>query len=161
MPAPIPGPFDDAFLRDLPYDPAALLFDELCEVDRERSLVRCRMPTHAGLPLTAAQRTHELRHPRHVAGGLIIHATGMLGFVHAYYVLGLRHADGWIGYGTHIHRAVFRRLIRVGEPVEASCQAIRSRIGTRRHFLRYRLEMRLRGALCYEGVQSAVWDRVG
>jgi len=27
----------------------------------------------------------------------MVHVTGMLGFAHAYFVLGLRHADGWIG----------------------------------------------------------------
>ena len=31
----------------------------------------------------------------------MVHLTGMLGFMHAYYVLGLRHADGWIGYGDN------------------------------------------------------------
>jgi hypothetical protein len=148
------------FLADLPYDPEVLLFDELTEIDRERSLVRCRMPTTDLLPLTRSQRAHPLRHPRHVAGGLMVHATGMLGFVHAYHVLGLRHRDGWIGYGTHIDRVVFRKLVEPGAPIDATCRATRTRAGKQRQFVRYRFELRHEGALCYEGDQTAVWLRV-
>ena len=154
-----PTSFDQAFLDDLPYEPGVLLFDQLLEVDREQSLVRCRMATHADLPLTRSQRVHPVCHPRHINGGLILHATGMLGFVHAYHVLDLRFADGWVGYGTHVHRAVFRRMILPGDHVEASCRATRARLGKDRHFIRYRLEFSSEGALCYEGQQSAVWVR--
>jgi hypothetical protein len=97
-----PCAFDEAFLADCPYDPEVLLLDSLLEVDRGASLVRCRMVTDLPLPLTSSQRAHPAHHPRHIAGGLI---------VHAYYVLGLRYHEGWIGYGTHIHKASFRRLI--------------------------------------------------
>ena len=47
----------------------------------------------------------------------MVHVTGMLGFAHAYFVLGLRHADGWIGYGTHIHAARYGRLATIGPPL--------------------------------------------
>ena len=151
------GPFDEAFLADLPYDPEVLLFDRLLEVDREKSLVRCRMPTHDELPFTRSQRAHPVRHPRHVAGALMIHATGMLGFIHAYHILGLRHREGWVGYGTHVHRATFRKLVPPGEPIEAVCEATRSRLGAQRHFVRYRFEMTHQGERCYESEQSAVW----
>src|SRR6202012_4519103 len=124
---------DPEFLADLPYDPEVLFFDELLEVDREKSLVRCRMPTDETLPITRSQRAPPLHHPRHVAGTVMVHATGMLGFVHAYHILGLRHRDGWIGYGTHIPRVVFRKLVTPGAPIEAVCQATRSRIGKVRH----------------------------
>ena len=53
------------------------------------------MPTIYAFPLTRAQRAHPVFHPRHVSGGLMVHMTGMVAFVHAYYVLDLRHADGW------------------------------------------------------------------
>lgn len=148
---------DPEFLADLPYDPEVLFFDELLELDRDKSLIRCRMPTSDTLPLTRSQRAHPLRHPRHVAGGVMVHATGMLGFVHAYHVLGLRHREGWIGYGTHIHRVVFRKLVEPGAPIEATCQATRTRAGKQRYFVRYRFEFRHEGALCYEGDQTAVW----
>jgi 3-hydroxymyristoyl/3-hydroxydecanoyl-(acyl carrier protein) dehydratase len=155
-----PCAFDEDFLADLPYDPDVLMFDRLLEVDRERSLVRCRMVTELPLPLTSAQRVHPVRHPQHLAGGLIIHATGSLGFVHAYYVLGLRHRDGWIGYGTHIHKASFRRLIAPGEQVEGICQATRFGMDGDRRFIRYRLELRSQGKRCYRGDHSGLWMRV-
>jgi len=148
---------DPEFLADLPYDPEVLFFDELLEVDREKSLVRCSMPTPEDLPLTRSQRVHPVLHPRHVAGAVMVHATGMLGFVHAYHVLGLRHRDGWIGYGTHIHKVVFRKLVTPGTPIEATCQSTRARLGKRRHLVRYRFELRHEGAICYEGEQTAVW----
>jgi hypothetical protein len=156
----LPAPFDPAFLEDCPYDPEVLLFDRLLAVDGETSLVRCSWPTHDELPLTRSQRAHPTRHPRHVSGGLMVHATGMLGFVHAYHVLGLRHADGWVGYGTHIHSVVFRKLVEPGDPIECECRALRSRLGQQRHFIRYRFEFRHRGDICYEGEQSAVWLKV-
>jgi hypothetical protein len=155
--APFPRRFEDAFLADLPYDPEVLFFDELLEVDPEKNLIRCRMPTDRPLPFTSSQRAHAVRHPSHVAGAVMVHATGMLGFIHAYYILGLRHAAGWVGYGTHIHRVVFRKLVSPGSPIEARCIATRSRIGQKRHFIRYSFEFRHEGEVCYEGDQSAVW----
>jgi len=152
-----PCAFDAAFLADLPYEPSVLLFDQLSEVDPERSRVTCRMPTDGNLPLTDRQRADAIRHPRHVAGALLVHATGMLGFVHAYYLLGLRHDAGWIGYGTHIHAASFRKLIPPGSPIEARCTATKQRLGRMRHVIRYSFEFFQDGELCYQGDQSAIW----
>jgi hypothetical protein len=104
-----PCDFDPEFLADLPYDPSVLMFDRILEIDREQSRVVCRMPTDQPIPFTQQQRAHPDRHPRHVAGAALIHATGMLGFVHAYHLLGVRHSGGWIGYGTHIHKAAQAR----------------------------------------------------
>jgi 3-hydroxymyristoyl/3-hydroxydecanoyl-(acyl carrier protein) dehydratase len=152
--------FDDQFLADLPYDPEVLLFDELLEVDREASRVRCRMPTLETLPFTRSQRAHPVRHPRHVAGAVMIHATGMLGFIHAYYVLGLRHGEGWVGYGTNIHDAKFRKLVPPGTPIEATCTALKVRSGKSRHVTRYEFRFEHEGELCYEGEQTAIWMNV-
>ena len=156
-----PCDFDADFLADLPYDPEVLFFDKLLAIDAEKSLVVCRMPTDVPLPLTTSQRAHPVRHPRHVAGAVMVHATGMLGFVHAYYLMGLRHRDGWVGYGTHIHRVVFRKLVPPGTPIEASCVTTKIRKGRTRWLIRYAFEFRHEGALCYEGDQSAVWMQVG
>jgi hypothetical protein len=152
-------PFDQAFLDDLPYSPEVLLFDELLELDREGRLVRCRWPTRADDPITRAQRNHPLRHPAHVSGALMVHATGLLGFVHAYHVLDLRHREGWIGYGTHMDKVIFRKLVPPGEIIEATCRAVRARIGQTRHFVRYAFEFRHAGDVCYESEQSAMWIR--
>lgn len=151
---------DPAFLADLPYGPEVLFFDELLEIDADKSRIRCRMPTDQPMPFVSAQRAHPVFHPRHVAGAVMVHATGMLGFVHAYYLLGLRHHEGWIGYGTHIHRVVFRKLVPPGAPIVAECTATRSRIGKVRHMIRYAFEFRHEGAVCYEGDQTAVWLKV-
>lgn len=155
-----PCDFDEPFLADLPYDPSVLLLDRLLEVDAENNRVRCRMPTDRPIPFMDRQRADAVRHPRHVAGAAMVHATGMLGFVHAYYLLGLRHREGWIGYGTHIHKAVFRKLVPPGAPIEASCTATKTRLGRRRHLIRYQFEFLHEGERCYEGDQSAVWMRV-
>jgi hypothetical protein len=157
----VPGPFDQAFLDDLPYDPEVLMFDQLLEIDREQSLIRVRWPTTADQPITRAQRNHPRYHPPHVSGALMVHATGLLGFAHAYYVLGLRHHQGWIGYGTHMDGVVFRKLVPPGAIVEASCRAKRSRLGTERHFVRYAFEMRWNDEVCYQSEQSALWVRIG
>lgn len=157
---PVPGDFEQRFLDDLPYEPAVLLFDRLLEIDAAASRVRCRMPTDRPIPFTIHQRAHAARHPRHVAGAAMIHATGMLGFVHAYYLLGLRHAEGWIGYGTHIHSATFRKLVGPGVPMECSCTATKVRAGKSRYVVRYEFEFLHEGDVCYEGDQTAVWSKI-
>ena len=159
MTSTLPAPFDDEFLADLPYDPRVFFLDRLLAVDREASVVRCRMPTDRPLPLTDDQRAHDVHHPRHVAGGLMVHVTGMMGFVHAYYVLGLRHREGWIGYGTHIHDAVFRKLVVPGSPLEVSCRTVRQRLGRERHMIRYAFAFEHEGKLAYQSEQTAVWMR--
>jgi len=157
----LPRPFDEAFLADLPYDPSVLLFDQIVEIDEAEKRVVCRMPTDVPLPFTGAQRAHPVRHPRHVAGGALVHASGMLGFIHSYYLYGMRHSEGWIGYGTHLYKVVFRKLVAPGAPIIATCREVRGRRGSQRQFVRYAFEFRHEGDVCYEGEQSAVWMKVG
>lgn len=155
-----PCAFDEAFLADLPYDPSVLLFDRVLELDASASRVRCRMPTDVPLPFTDQQRAHPVRHPRHVAGAVMVHATGMLGFVHAYYLLGLRHHEGWVGYGASMHEVSFRQLVSPGAPIEATCVATKLRLGRTRHVVRYAFTFVHEGKVCYEGAQSAFWLKV-
>lgn len=153
-------PIDPAFVADCPYGPGGLLLDEVLVVDREQSLVRVRMPTHDELPLTREQRVHPLKHPRHVSGGLMVHMTGMAGFAHAYYVLDLRHADGWIGYGGRIHSARYKALAPPGEPIEIECKATRVRRGEARILARYDLHFYQGEKLVYVGDQTAMWLKI-
>jgi hypothetical protein len=153
-------PLDPDFVADCPYAPDGLLLDEILEVDVARSLVRVRMPTHDALPLTRAQRAHPVRHPRHIAGGLIVHMTGMVGFAHAYYVLGLRHADGWIGYGARIDKARFRAIAQPGEPLVLEGRATQVRRGSLRVLVRFEFRFHQGATLVYEGDQTALWTRV-
>jgi hypothetical protein len=157
-------PLDPAFLADSPYAPEGLLLDEIVTIDPALSLVSARMPTSDDLPLTRTQRADPVRHPRHVSGGLMVHMTGMMGFVHAYYILGLRHADGWIGYGAKIHSARFRALAPPGEPLLLACQATQTRKRETSVFARYTFKFtQLQKGIdtvVYEGEQSAFWMNV-
>ena len=155
-----PCDFDSDFLADLPYHPRVLLFDRLEELDGEAGVVRCRMPTDRPMPFMDAQRNHPVLHPAHVAGSALVHATGMLGFVHAYFLLGLRHHEGWIGYGTNIHEAKFRKLAEPGAPIDAKCTATKLRRGKSRHVVRYSFDFRQEGERVYEGDQSAIWLKI-
>lgn len=151
---------DPAFVADCPYEPSALLIDEIVAIDREASSIVARMATTAELPLTRDQRVDPVRHPRHVSGGLMIHATGILGFAHAYYVLDLRHAEGWTGYGTHIHDGRFRRMGKIGQPMELACKATSVRKIRGALVARYEFRFRQSDELVYEGEHSAIFTRV-
>lgn len=153
-------PLDPEFLADSPYGPGGLLMDEILEVDAPNGRVVARMPTFEELPLTREQRAHPVRHPRHVSGGLMVHMTGMVAFVHAYYVLGLRHADGWIGYGGKINSARFKALAPPGEPLILECKATQVRRGDTNVFARYVFKFTQKDVIIYEGDQSAMWMRV-
>jgi hypothetical protein len=150
---------DPHFVADCPYAPEAILFDEILELDREAGRLVARMPTHDRLPLTDLQRAHPVRHPRHVSGALMVHVTAMRGFAHAYFVLGLRHAEGWIGYGTHIHAARYGTLATIGPPLLLECRATRVRRIRGSVYVRYAFRFEQEGALVYESEQGAVWHR--
>jgi hypothetical protein len=153
-------PLDPAFVADCPYAPGGLLIDEIITLDQEANLVVARMPTYDDLPLTREQRAHPLFHPRHVSGGLMVHMTGMVAFVHAYYLLGLRHADGWVGYGARIHGARFRALARPGIPLHLECRATQARVTPQSVFARYAFRFTQGETLVYEGDQSALWSKI-
>jgi len=151
---------DPAFVADCPYGPGGLLLDDIVRVDREASTIVATMSTHADLPLTREQRAHPERHPQHVSGALMIHATGMLGFAHAYYVLDLRHAEGWIGYGTHIHDGRFRRMGKLGPPMDLTCTATSVRKIRGAIVARYQFRFVQEGDLVYQGDHTALFSNV-
>jgi hypothetical protein len=153
-------PLEPEFVDDCPYSPEGLLIDEILSVDKEKGEVICQMPVHADLPLTRDQKVHPVRHPRHLSGGLMVHMTGMIGFVHAYYVLGLRHAEGWIGYGAKIHEARFLALARPGSPVTLRGWSTRSRRMNDSIMVRYQFEFRQGETVIYTGDQTAMWAKV-
>jgi hypothetical protein len=151
---------DPAFVATLPYRPEAYLIDEIVEVDREGRRLRARLCTAKALPLLDLQKTSAI-HPPHLPGGLIVHLTGMLGCTHAHYVHGVRFDEGWIGYGSRIHRADFKRLVRVGPDLDLDCLEVKGRRGPERHVVRYEFRFTQEGALCYYGEQTAMWLRGG
>lgn len=151
---------DPEFVADCPYGPGGLLIDEILEIDPDESRVRVRFPTTGDLPLTREQRNDPVRHPQHVSGGLMVHMTGMVGFVHAYHVLKLRHADGWIGYGVRVHDARFAALASIGEPMILEGTATRVRHIRDQIFVRYRFRFSQGDKVVYEGDQTAIWQKV-
>lgn len=136
------------------------MIDEVLEVDLDKSLVRARMPTHDDLPITREQRAHPVLHPRHVSGGLMVHMTGIMGFVHGYFVLGMRHREGWIGYGARIRAARFHALATPGEPMILEAVAKEVRRGDTRMLSRYDLKFTQGDKLIYEGDQTAFWMKL-
>lgn len=151
---------DPGFVADCPYAPDALLIDDIVSIDRSTSTIVARMPTSEHLPITRDQRVHPERHPRHVSGGLMIHATGIMGFAHAYHVLDLRHAEGWTGYGTHIHEGRFRRMGRIGEPLLLACTATMVRRIKGTIVARYQFRFSQADDRVYEGDHTAMFTRV-
>lgn len=151
---------DPAFLADCPYGPGGLLIDELLEVNVEQSMVKVRMPTHPELPLTREQRNHPVLHPSHVSGGLMVHMTGMVGFVHAYYVFNVRHAEGWVGYGVRIHHARFHNLASTDAPLVLKGWTTHARKSEAKILARYSFEFTQGSKLIYEGDQTALWTRL-
>jgi hypothetical protein len=154
-------PLDPAFVADCPYGPGGLLVDDIVTIDREASRVVATMPTHDDLPITREQRVHPERHPRHVSGGLMLHASGIMGFVHGYYVLELRHGDGWTGFGTHIHQLRFRKLARIGPPLSLAATASQVRKIGGAVVARYQFRFEQDGDVVYEGDQTAMFSRLG
>lgn len=157
---PLVGPFSQALLDDLMYEPSVLFFDRIEEVDRAASRIVCRMPTDQPMPFTDHQRVHPVRHPRHVGGAVMIQLTGNLGFIHARELEGLRHSDGWVGFGTHIKSAVFRKLVRPGAPLLCACTQAKVRRGKSRVFSIYRYQFHHEGQLAFESEQAAMWLKV-
>lgn len=153
-------PLDAEFLADAPYDAHAILFDEILSIDRDQNLIRVKMATHDQLPLTRDQRVDPVRHPRHVNGGLMVHMTAMVGMAHSYYVLDLRHRDGWTGYGARIRDARFKALARVGDPIEIEARAIEVRRGAARVMARYRFCFTQGATVVYESDQTAMFVKI-
>jgi hypothetical protein len=148
---------DPNFVADCPYAPGGMLLDEIVRVDRSDQVLVARMPTHEELPITREQRAHPVRHPRHVSGGLMVHMTGIVAFAHAYYVLDLRHSDGWIGYGARIRAARFHALAHPGEPLHLECKALDVRLGARSTLARYAFRFVQGDTLIYTSDQTAMW----
>jgi len=149
---------DPDFVADCFYGPGGQLIDEILRIDAENHIVVCRMPVSAELPITREQIVHPVRHPQHVSGALMVHATGIVGFVHAYYVLGLRHAAGWVGYGARIESARFRNIAHVpGDALVLTGRVTQLRKGATRILVKYAFEFHQTDKLVYQSKQTAMW----
>jgi len=160
MPPSIPPPYTAAelegFLDTFLYRPEAFLVDDIVRMDAEEGVIEARMDTLRPLPFAAAQRT-STNHPGHVSGAEIIMITGSLGCLHAWFFHGCRWDEGWAGFGNRIHRADFKRLARLGPPLELVSRETRRRVGPRRVLLRYAFEFSQEGELVYQSEQTAMF----
>lgn len=147
------------FLRSYFYDASAFLIDEVLRLDADANEVDAVMDTSRHLPYGSLQRGDPAVHPRHVSGPELVMLTASLGSLHAYFVHGCRWAEGWIGYGNRIHRADFKRLARVGPPLELHSRELRSRLGERRLVSRYAFRFVQAGRVVYEAEQTAQFLR--
>lgn len=156
------GPFEpgeiEAFLASSLYEPEAFLIDEVARLDREERVVEARMDTTRPLAYTALQRPSET-HPAHVAAPELLMLTGNLGFLHAWFIHGCRFDDGWAGFGNRIHRADFKKLARLGPPLELLSRETRTRAGEKRLVMRMEFEFTQEGQRVYAGDQSAMFFR--
>jgi hypothetical protein len=146
------------FLDSFLYQEAAFLIDEITHVDGDAHSVEARMDTQRPLPYSALQRPSAV-HPAHVAASDLLMLTGNLGLFHAWFFHGCRFDEGWVGFGSRIHRADFKNLAHIGPPLELESRETRTRVGSRRVMLRMEFEFRQDGALVYRGDQSAIFYR--
>lgn len=151
---------DRDFLDDCPYQPEAVLLDEITQIDVEKGLVCARMLARPDLPITRFQRVDPVRYPHHVNGGLLVHLTGILGFVHAYYVLGLRFREGWVGVGALIHKARYPNMAEIGKPLDLQLIATNVREGKTRKVVSYDFLFVQDEKPVYASNQTAVWTRI-
>lgn len=153
-------PLDPDFVADCSYDENGIFIDEILELDPQLNRIRVKVPTYADMPLTRHQRVHPIRHPRHVNGGLMVHITAIVGFAHAYHLLGLRSADGWTGYGARIHKARYPNIATIGAPLIITATAVKVKIGARRGIVDYTFQFTQEDTVVYESSQMAMYMRV-
>jgi len=87
----------------------------------------------------------------------MVHVTGIVGFVHAYYILDLRHADGWTGYGGRIKSARFSALASVEAPIDIVCCGRALRRGAKRVMVEYSFEFTQNSKTVYSSEQIAMF----
>ncbi|MBI5447084.1 MAG: hypothetical protein HY900_38435 [Deltaproteobacteria bacterium] len=147
----------EAFLDGYLYAREAFLIDELVRTDAERFEIEARMETRRALPIASLQRGDPELHPRHVSGPEMILATANLGCLHAWAFHGVRWSDGWVGFGTRIHRADFKNLALIGPPLELHSKETRSRLEPQRIVLRYEFRFTQEGRPVYFSDQTAIF----
>jgi len=156
-----PSQFDENFFRGFPYKPEGFFLDRLLEVDRANRRITCEMETNKSFPLVAEQNNQDVIHPPHLPGAVIIHLTGMVGILAAQILLEIRFGEGWSGYGSRIHRAEFKRLVKLGPPALLEGRITSDRRRGNMAIVRYEFRFTQEGLLFYFGDQTAVYRHFG
>jgi hypothetical protein len=153
-------PLPDDFATESLYTPDQWFVHDLVSFDVEAHRLVTSTDTSRLGPLVDAQRPLP-GHPKHVPGAVVIQITGTIGVLHAAYGLGLRPSKGWVGFGTAIRQARFRRLGTIGAPIIATAECTRHRHLRGTWHLEYRFHFAQDGETLYESEQSAAWSRAG
>jgi len=148
----------DDFASESLYARSHWFVHDLLELDREAQRVVAWTDTQKLGALVEAQQPWP-GHPKHVPGAVAVQMTGTLGNLHAAYLLDLRPSQGWIGYGTHLKAAKFRRMGEIGPPIVSIAECTRHRCFRGTWFLDYRFRFEQDGETFYESTQSAAWVR--
>ena len=148
-------PLPPDFERECMYTPDAWFLVDCDFLPEEQRIVGTCDTTRIGA-LVEAQRVWP-NHPKHLPGAVAIQITGTLGQLYATYVLGMPATEGWVGFGTHIHTARFRRLGEIGPPVRCEATLISKRTLRGTVFTRFRFLFTQDGEECYLSEQTAAW----
>lgn len=151
-------PFPPEFEREALYDPAHWYVHDVLELDADAHRVVGLVDTARLGALVEAQRPWP-GHERHLPGAIAMQITGTLGNLHAVCVMGLRASEGWVGFGTHVRDARFRKAGLIGPPIRAAAEAHRRRQLRGTWFLDYRFRYEQEGEVVFESEQTAVWTR--
>ncbi|MCA9494337.1 MAG: hypothetical protein KC621_30635 [Myxococcales bacterium] len=151
-------PIPDDFEQESLYAPSQWYVHDVLEIDRDGDRVVALIDTNRIGELVEAQRPWPGHEP-HLPGAVAIQVTGTLGNLHALYVLGLKASEGWVGYGTHVRDARFRKMGRIGPPIHATLTATRKRQMQGVWFVNYRFVFEQDGEPVYESEQTAAWRR--
>ena len=152
-----PGPEDLAACREsFLYGDKAFLVDRITSVENAEKRLMAELDTDRAFPYAQFQR-NSVHHPPHVAGADLIAVTASLGCLHAWLFHEVRWNAGWSGFGNRIHRADFKKLARLGPPLQLASKEVRVRTGERRIVLRLEFEFRQNEDLVYYGDQTAMF----
>ena len=151
-------PLPSDFASQCLYAEEAWFVHDLLQIDRDaRSVVALVDTTRLG-PLVDAQIALP-GHPKHVPGAVCVQLTGTLGCIMGVYVLDMPPAEGWVGFGTHIHEAKFPGLGEIGPPMEARATVLSLRTLKGTSFVRYAFEFTQNEQVVYRSQQTAAWFR--
>lgn len=150
---------DEEILNNFPYKPEGFFLDRLLEVDEGNRRMVWEMSTDKEFPLVDTQRNHEVIHPPHLPGGIILHLTGIVGLVAARYFLDVRFDEGWSGYGCRIHKAEFKRLVKLGPPMILEGRITDDKRRGDMVIVRYNFRFTQEDFPVYLGDQTAVYNR--
>ncbi len=150
----LPRDFADESL----YTSDAWFVHALCSVDPDAGTLHAQMDTER-IGWLVDHQVVLPGHPAHLPAAVAVQATGTLGQLYAVYGLGLRRAEGWTGFGTHIHQARFRRMGEIGPALDLhlTCTRQRTLMGTR--FCDFDFLFTQDGQPVYESSQTAAWRR--